>query len=184
MTRTVRDAALMLQARAGPDERDLSSLPVDATAYPLACEKAVRGLRVAWSVDLGYAPVELEIAQICASAAQVFAADLGCVVEEAAPGFRDPVQSLQILWASGLAAALGQYLPQWGDQMDPGLVELIRSAEPLSATDYAAAVMERDALWNRVQHFFARYDLQRRTQRRSGRHRSEFRRGCQASAAV
>ncbi len=111
------------------------------------------------SVDLGYAPVEPEIAQICASAAQVFAGDLGCVVEEAAPGFLDPVQSLQILWATGLAAALGPYLAQWGDQMDPGLVELIHSAEPLSATDYAAAVMERDALWNRVHHFFARYDL-------------------------
>ena len=61
MTRTVRDAALMLQVMAGPDERDLSSLPVDATEYLLACEKAVRGLRVAWSVDLGYAPVDPEV---------------------------------------------------------------------------------------------------------------------------
>jgi aspartyl-tRNA(Asn)/glutamyl-tRNA(Gln) amidotransferase subunit A len=43
--------------------------------------------------------------------------------------------------------------------MDPGLVELICSAESLSATDYAAAVMERDALWNCVQPLFARYDL-------------------------
>jgi len=159
MTRTVRDAALMLQVMAGPDERDLGSLPVDATEYLLECEMAVRGLRVAWSVDLGYAPVEPEIAQICARAAQVFATDLGCVVEEASPGFPDPVQSLQVLWASGLAAALGSNLPQWGDQLDPGLVELIRSAERLSATDYVAAVMERDALWDRVQQFFTRYDL-------------------------
>ncbi len=159
MTRTVPDAALMLQAMAGPDERDLGSLPADATDYLLECEKALRGLRVAWSANLGYAPVEPEIARICASAAQVFASDLGCMVEEAAPHFRDPVEPLQILWASGLAAALGPYLPQWGDQMDGGLVELIRSAEPLSATDYAAAVMERDALWDHVQHFFTRYDL-------------------------
>jgi len=43
--------------------------------------------------------------------------------------------------------------------MDPGLVELIRSAELLSATDYAAAVMERDTLWDRMRHFFTRYDL-------------------------
>jgi aspartyl-tRNA(Asn)/glutamyl-tRNA(Gln) amidotransferase subunit A len=159
MTRTVRDAALMLQVMAGPDERDLGSLPADTAEYLLACERGARGLRVAWSADLGYAPVEPEIAQICASAAEVFARELGCVVEEAAPGFRDPVQSLQILWASGLAAALGPYLPQWADQMDPGLVELIRSAEPLSAADYAAAVMERDAVWDRMQQFFARYDL-------------------------
>jgi aspartyl-tRNA(Asn)/glutamyl-tRNA(Gln) amidotransferase subunit A len=106
MTRTVRDAALMLQVMAGPDERDLGSLPGDAMEYLLECETAVRGLRVAWSADLGYAPVEPEIAQMCARAAQVLA-DLGCVVEEASPGFPDPVQSLQVLLASGLAAALG-----------------------------------------------------------------------------
>jgi aspartyl-tRNA(Asn)/glutamyl-tRNA(Gln) amidotransferase subunit A len=159
ITRTVQDAALMLQVMAGPDERDLGSLPVDATEYQLECVQAVRGLRVAWSVDLGYAPIEPEIGRICASAAQVFATDLGCVVEEAAPGFLDPVQSLQVLWASGLAAMLGSYLPQWVDQMDPGLVELIRSAERLSATNYVTAVMERDALWERMQQFFTRYDL-------------------------
>jgi aspartyl-tRNA(Asn)/glutamyl-tRNA(Gln) amidotransferase subunit A len=159
MTRTVRDAALMLQVIAGPDERDLGSLPMDATDYLLECEQALRGLRVAWSVDLGYAPVEPEIGRICARAAQVFAADLGCVVEEVAPGFPDPVQSLQVLWASGLATALGSYLPQWASQIDPGLVEVIRSAERLSATDYVAAVMERDALWERMQQFFTRYDL-------------------------
>jgi aspartyl-tRNA(Asn)/glutamyl-tRNA(Gln) amidotransferase subunit A len=158
ITRTVRDAALMLQVIAGPDERDLGSLPMDATEYLQECEKTVRGLRVAWSVDLGYAPLEPEIGRICASAAQVFA-DLGCVVEQAAPGFPDPVQSLQVLWAGGLAAALGPYLPQGADQMDPGLVELIHSARQLSATDYVAAVMERDALWERVQEFFTHYDL-------------------------
>jgi aspartyl-tRNA(Asn)/glutamyl-tRNA(Gln) amidotransferase subunit A len=159
MARTVRDAALMLQAMAGPDERDLGSLPADATDYVAACEQAVRGLRIAWSADLGYAPVEPEIARICAGAAQVFAGDLGCQVEGANPGFSDPVQPRQTLWASGLAVALGPYVAQWGAQMDPGLVELIRSAEPLSALDYAAALSERDAVWERVQQFFDRYDL-------------------------
>jgi aspartyl-tRNA(Asn)/glutamyl-tRNA(Gln) amidotransferase subunit A len=43
--------------------------------------------------------------------------------------------------------------------MDAGLVDLIRSAERLSATDYVVAVMERDAVWERVQDFFTRYDL-------------------------
>ena len=159
IARTVRDAALMLQAMAGPDERDLGSLPADASDYLLACEQPLRGLRVAWSPDLGYAPVEPEIARMCASAAQVFAADLGCVLEEATPGFSDPVESLQTLWASGLAVALGPYLLEWGDRMDPGLVELIRSAERLSALDYAAALVERDTLWDHVQRFFEHYDL-------------------------
>jgi aspartyl-tRNA(Asn)/glutamyl-tRNA(Gln) amidotransferase subunit A len=160
MTRTVRDAALMLQAMAGPDERDIGSLPADATDYLAACDGGVRGLRVAWSANLGYAPVEPEIVKICAAAAQVFADDLGCTLEAADPGFSDPVQTLQIIWAGGLAAALGPYLPEWADRMDPGLVELIRSADPLSAASYAAAgIMQRDAVWDSTRQLFDRYDL-------------------------
>jgi aspartyl-tRNA(Asn)/glutamyl-tRNA(Gln) amidotransferase subunit A len=73
MTRTVGDAALMLRALAGPDERDSGSLPPDDQDYLAAAD--VRGLRVAWSANLGYAPVEPEVARICADAAQVFVHD-------------------------------------------------------------------------------------------------------------
>jgi len=93
---------------AGPDERDLGSLPVDATEYLLECEQALRGLRVAWSVDLGYAPIEPEIGRICARAAQVFAAELGYVVcsTRSRPACDDLVgRDLPPLWA-GLSGAL------------------------------------------------------------------------------
>ena len=58
MARTVRDAALMLNVIAGPDERDLVSLPADSTDYLSAWEGGIRGLRVAWSSALGYAKVD------------------------------------------------------------------------------------------------------------------------------
>src|SRR4029077_5839800 len=87
MTRTVRDAALMLGAMAGPDERDLLSLPADPTDYLSACEGGIRGLRVAWSPALGYAKVDPEVARLTDAAARVFETDLGCKVEAADPGF-------------------------------------------------------------------------------------------------
>jgi aspartyl-tRNA(Asn)/glutamyl-tRNA(Gln) amidotransferase subunit A len=62
MARTVRDATLMLNVMAGPDERDLASLPADATDYLSACEGGVRGLRVGWSPALGYVKVHPEAA--------------------------------------------------------------------------------------------------------------------------
>jgi aspartyl-tRNA(Asn)/glutamyl-tRNA(Gln) amidotransferase subunit A len=49
IARTVRDAALTLNVIAGQDERDLLSLPADATDYLAACAAGVRGLRVGWS---------------------------------------------------------------------------------------------------------------------------------------
>jgi len=58
ITRTVRDAAFMLDAIAGPDDRDLHSLPYDNVSYQLACERPIEGLRVAWCPTLGGAAIE------------------------------------------------------------------------------------------------------------------------------
>jgi len=80
MTRTVRDAALLLNAIAGPDERDVQSLPQDQTDYLAACEGGIRGLRVAWSPTLGYVEVDCEVANITDAAAKSFGDTLGCHV--------------------------------------------------------------------------------------------------------
>src|SRR5207344_3235229 len=51
---TVSDAALLLDLASGPDHRDRRSLPAPSVPY---CEAIgtldVRGLRAAWSLDLG-----------------------------------------------------------------------------------------------------------------------------------
>src|SRR5207247_2100382 len=46
----------------------------------------IRGMRVAYGPDLGYAAVDPEVRQIADRAAQVFERDLGCIVERAGPG--------------------------------------------------------------------------------------------------
>src|SRR6185436_17604802 len=64
MTRTVTDAALMLNVLSLPDERDWHSLPYDARDYRIGLEEGVRGLRIAYSADLGYAKVDPEIEKL------------------------------------------------------------------------------------------------------------------------
>ena len=64
MTRTVRDAAILLQVLAGPDARDPLSIDAPPEDYLAACEGDVRGWRVGWSVDLGYAAVDPEVAEL------------------------------------------------------------------------------------------------------------------------
>jgi amidase len=56
MTRTVKDAALMMNVCAGPDERDQYSLPAAGVDYVKALKGSLKGLRVAWSETLGLAP--------------------------------------------------------------------------------------------------------------------------------
>src|SRR5438477_881197 len=59
LSRTVRDAALMLNAIAGADARDVLSIDSPQTDWlPVCDERDISGLRVAWSPDFGYAPVD------------------------------------------------------------------------------------------------------------------------------
>ena len=55
MARTVRDAALLLTAISGFDERDPASVAAEVPDYLGACEQIAKGLRIAWSPTLGYA---------------------------------------------------------------------------------------------------------------------------------
>src|SRR5262249_689892 len=57
MTRSVRDAALMLNMLARPDHRDAYSLPPERRVYLDGIEEGVQGWRIAYSPDLGYARV-------------------------------------------------------------------------------------------------------------------------------
>src|SRR5881227_1645810 len=67
MTRSVRDAAAMLNVLAGADPRDPYTLPPATRDYLAGIDDGVRGLRIAYSPDLGYARVDPEIAACCAA---------------------------------------------------------------------------------------------------------------------
>src|SRR5436309_4948772 len=86
ITRTVRDAAAMLDVVAGRDDRDRSSLPRESSSYLDACDADVKGLHVAWAPDLGAAVVDPRVLAACENAAGVFEA-LGCHVEVVNPGW-------------------------------------------------------------------------------------------------
>ncbi|MBC7415357.1 MAG: amidase [Herminiimonas sp.] len=70
--RSVDDVALMLSVIAGYDARDGASLPVGATDYLDGIERGVKGLRIAFSPDFGYAAVDPAVAAAIERAAAVF----------------------------------------------------------------------------------------------------------------
>ena len=68
---TITDTALLLDIMAGPDARDRTSLPPPGVSYVAALDQLeLRGLRVAWSLDLGFAVVDPEVAALCERAAR------------------------------------------------------------------------------------------------------------------
>jgi aspartyl-tRNA(Asn)/glutamyl-tRNA(Gln) amidotransferase subunit A len=120
----------------------------------------VRGLRVAWSPDLGYAAVEPEVASIAAAAAHRFAADLGCVLEEDHPGFEHPGDAERLIFYGG--AAMYREALNSADRtfLDPAFARALdEEVAGRTAVDFVRAGAARQALWERSRRFFARYDL-------------------------
>ncbi len=162
MTRNVRDAAAMLNVLARPDHRDPYALPPESVPgghdYLAGIDDGVRGLRIAYSPDLGYAKVDREIAAACAAAALHFA-DLGAIVDQVGAIFPSPREALLTLWAAGAALLLSAYPKQRHSLCDRGLVVVASEGEGIRAIDYVAADLVRTALGQRMAEFHQRYDL-------------------------
>jgi aspartyl-tRNA(Asn)/glutamyl-tRNA(Gln) amidotransferase subunit A len=159
MTRTVRDAALMLDVIAGPDDRDRHSLPAEAGAsYLAACDAGIAGLSVAWSPDLGHARVDPEVARLCGHAAERFES-LGCHVEVVTPSWDDPEETFRAMGAAEMHAAWGRAMADDPERLDQSLVALLRYGRTVGIETYLGALQRREAFWTDVQRFLARFDL-------------------------
>jgi aspartyl-tRNA(Asn)/glutamyl-tRNA(Gln) amidotransferase subunit A len=157
MTRSAADAALLLDVVSGADPRDPWALAPTGSAVA-ALDSGVAGVRIAVSPALGYVDVHPEVAAAFTAAVRVFT-ELGAHVEEADPGFADPVEAFETLWFSGAAKSIEHLGPQQRALMDPGLVAISEQGARASALDYLAAMAVRNDLGTRMGEFHTRYDL-------------------------
>jgi len=82
LTRTVADTARLVDILAGADDHDRMSLPKPAVSYERLIETVnTAGLRAAWSVDLGFAPVEPGVRECTRAAAAALAKAAGMSLE-------------------------------------------------------------------------------------------------------
>ncbi len=158
MTRTVADAALMLNVLARPDPRDGWALPYDGRDWRDGLEDGVAGLRIAFSPRLGYARVDAEIADIVAKAAAAFD-ELGARLDEADPEFEDPTEIFRLHWWAAAAHALRSLTAEQRDLLEKPLAGVVRKGAEIPLLDHLAAVSARAALAGRMKLFHERYDL-------------------------
>ncbi len=158
ITRTVADAALMLQALAGPDDRDMTSLEAAPDDFVSRLDEGIAGLKVAYSPDLGYLKVDAEVAGPVRKAIAAFE-ELGCKVEEVQPGWDNPIEMEHMHFSASFAGRLGPLLDEWAYRMDPGLVALVKHGLQFSAAQVCQLDERRLVLYDKVRALFERYDL-------------------------
>ena len=158
MSRTVRDSAILLQALAGHDPRDVNSLRDPVPDFVAALDRDVSGLRVGYSADFGYAAVDTEVASICEKAAQVFS-DLGCDVEESDLALESPFETWWTLFSTNAYASQGHLLADQSELLTWYVRNAIEAGAKVSGVDYSRAVGERDRMMAQFAEQLDRFDI-------------------------
>jgi amidase/aspartyl-tRNA(Asn)/glutamyl-tRNA(Gln) amidotransferase subunit A len=169
LSRTIEDAALMVDVMAGPHPRDPFSLPKDGTDYLAATRQSIEGMRVAYSPDFGIFPVDERIGTIVGTAVRVFE-EAGAHVENVSVKIKRSQPELSELWlremgiryadfAEGLKEEGMDLLSEHRDELTPQFVELLESVQGMSAVEYKRDDMARTEVFDAVQDVFDAYDL-------------------------
>lgn len=158
MARNVADAALMLDMMVGQHASDPCSLPAPDRSYVDSLSKIPKFGKVAYSPNLGQCPIDPEVAEICARAAQEFAPHCSGM-EEDCFDLAGGDDIFQVLRAQQFAASHAPTLEKYRDQLKPEVIWNIEKGLNLTGDDIGAAQRAQGALYNRVVDFFGTYDL-------------------------
>ena len=150
LTRTADDAALALAVTAGPTVREpLGPDPLDLSALKAAMDgPSLRGLRVAYSPDLGYGVVEAGVADRVRDAAGVFDRELGAHVEEVAIALPDPIEFFLAYWCPGMQGARETFLAEFGfdlGEVNPFIAPIIQAGEGVTAAEFLRTAHQTQA---------------------------------------
>jgi len=157
ITRTVRDAALMLGALARHDPRDPFCLPDAPHDWTTGLEDGVAGLRVCVLRRPGFdAPVDATGVAAVEEAAQVLA-DAGATIHDDDPGLPDMGAAFRRVWQAALATLVATMTEAQQAMIDPGLRETAAGA--LDGAALMAAEADRVLAAHRMAMHHLCYDL-------------------------
>ena len=158
ITRTVADAALMQTVIARADTRDWYQTIMPGIDVRANLDAGVKGWRIGYSVDLGYAKVDPRVARQIEQQLKHFT-DLGATVELIDISLEDPIAIMRPLWAVALALAVAPMTTDQRALVEPTMLELAEPGFALSALEYRALERQREILGRRMNNLHEKYDL-------------------------
>ncbi len=158
MARTVADVALMLSAIAGPDARSPIAIAEPGSAFARPLERDFRGVRIAWSRNLGGLPVDSRVTTVLEGQRQIFR-DLGCAVEEDEPDLEDAREIFQIWRAWSFELGHGDHLRTDRHRLKETVIWNTEQGQRLTGPQLGWAERRRTALYDRVRRFLERYEF-------------------------
>ncbi|WP_027132412.1 amidase [Geminicoccus roseus] len=163
MTRCAADAAVMLHAIAGEDDRDPTTLLAPVPDYLGAVQAAgvfgARGLRIGIDRDYNTKDVDPRVVELTEAAAAVLASLGAELVEVEFPDSQSVLESWVAFCAYETAHVHRETYPSRRDEYGPTLAGFIDIGLAQGPLDLAAMAIERDRFKGRLARLFRKVDL-------------------------
>jgi amidase len=168
ISRTVEDAALVLNVLAGYDSRDPFSLETSED-FLAATRRSIKGWKIAYSPDFDVFPIDPAIRAVVDDAVRAFA-DAGAIVEEVRLGIKRTQRELSDAWTrlmmplnigalEGMKAFGIDLLGQHRGDFPPEYLRWIDLGQTLSAMDVVRDQTIRSEVYDSIQNVLATHDL-------------------------
>ena len=168
LTRTVEDAALVVDAIAGYDPRDPFALD-EPTNLSGALDRSINGWRIAYSPDFDVFPVDRRVAEVVGDAVRAFERE-GAHVEEVKLGIERDQRELSDLWCrliipinveffENMKAQGLDLLGEHRDDFPPEYLRWIDEGYRLTVPQLARDQQMRSEIYDAIQGVFENYDL-------------------------
>jgi len=158
MARTVQDVALMLSTIAGPDPRNPIAIAEPGSLFTRPLDRDLKGVKIAWSKDLGELPVDPRVTRALENQRHVFE-DLGCIVEEGQPDFRDADEIFKVWRAWNFELQYSELLKDHRDLIKDTVIWNVEEGQKLTGPQIGRAELKRTELYHRVREFMETYEF-------------------------
>lgn len=158
IARDVTDTALMLSVIAGNGPLDPLSGPVDPTRFVDPPETDLGAIRVAFSADLGFAPVDPAIRRVFQRVVKE-TREWFAVADERDPPLEDADEVFEVLRGIHFLASHGERYRTQIDKLGPNIITNVKQALGYGIEDAARAQTAHTALYRRFVGFMRDYDV-------------------------
>ncbi len=165
-TKTVRDAAAMLDCLAVPQTGDPFLIPTPDEPFATYAGIPAKKLKIGWSVDtLMGVPVDSEVAKAVEETAALLST-MGHDVSEAGPAYDgiEAVRKFADLWFFGFDLRLEMYASKTGnkiglDTLEPVIQKIYEYSLGLKTADFFAATGALNTARRQLARFYDQYDI-------------------------
>ncbi|KAJ9609759.1 hypothetical protein H2200_006087 [Cladophialophora chaetospira] len=156
--RSIADVALLLSALAEYDSVDMLARPVDSSVFLSLKHVDVSSLRVAYSEDLGFAPVDTVVRETFQKKLKTISSSFAAF-DAVNPDMKDAESAYWGVRGLHILASSRKLYDQHPHDIGSNLRENIESVKDLSAQDMADALVQQTQTYQRFQAMFEKHDV-------------------------